>query len=259
MTDRKILHALAIAGCIAFAVGPAAAKDPEAEAVFKAMSDFLAAQTTLSVDFDATTEIVTVDMMKVGFASSGSLSLARPDKVRMTRAGGLADVELVFDGAELSAYGRNAKIFGRQAMAGSTDQLIDTLRSEFGLELPAADLLSSNPYDMMMSNVIDSRALGEGVIRGQKCDHVVFRTADVDWQIWVAQGSKPTPCRFTITSKMTVHSPSYTIDFSGWKFDQEVAADDFRLKPEADAKEVAFTELRGLDEVPSPLTEGDTQ
>ena len=111
----------------------------------------------------------------------------------------------------------------------------------------------------MMENVILARALGEGMIRGQMCDHLAFRTADVDWQIWVAQGEKPFPCRFTITSKMTALAPSYSIEFSGWKSGAEVAADDFQLKPAADAKEVAITELKGLDEVPEPAIEGDAQ
>jgi hypothetical protein len=74
---------------------PAAAVENEATKAFKAMSDFLVAQQTLSADFDANLEIVTADLQKVGFASSGALTAARPDKVRMTRKGGIADVELV--------------------------------------------------------------------------------------------------------------------------------------------------------------------
>jgi hypothetical protein len=250
--------AAAVAG-LAYAVSPAVAEDSEAKAVFKTMSDFLAAQQTFSVTYDATLEIVTADLMKVGLASSGTLSFSRPDKIRMTRTGGIADVELVYDGKTLSAYGKTLKVFGKLPAEGTVDDMIARLRDEFGLELPAADLLSSAPYDVMMENVIHARALGEGMIRGQMCDHLAFRTADVDWQIWVAQGEKPFPCRFTITSKMTALAPSYSIEFSGWKSGAEVAADDFQLKPAADSKEVAITELKGLDEVPEPAIEGDAQ
>jgi hypothetical protein len=244
---------------VAYAVNPASAEESEAKAVFKTMSDFLTAQQSVSVSYDATLEIVTSDMMKVGLASSGSLSFSRPDKIRMTRTGGIADVEMVYDGKTLSAYGKNLNVFGKLQLEGTVDTVIATLRDEFGLELPAADLLSSNPYEVMMENVIDVRALGEGMIRGQMCDHLAFRTADVDWQIWVAQGDKPFPCRFTITSKMTALAPSYSIEFSGWKSGSEVAADDFKLKPAADAREVAIVELKGLDEVPAPASEGDAQ
>jgi hypothetical protein len=244
---------------VAYAVSPASAEQSEAKAVFKSMSDFLTAQQAASVGYDATLEIVTADMMKVGLASSGNLSFSRPDKIRMTRTGGIADVEMVYDGKTLSAYGKRLNVFGKLPLEGKLDDVIAMLRDEFGLELPAADLLSSAPYDVMMENVIDARALGEGMIRGQMCDHLAFRTSDVDWQIWVAQGEKPFPCRFTITSKMTALAPSYSIEFSGWKSGAEIAADDFQLKPADGAKEVAITELKGLDEVPEPAIEGDAQ
>jgi hypothetical protein len=194
--------------------------------------------------------------MKVGFASSGALSVKRPDGVRVTRKGGIADVELVFDGKAISIYGKNLNVFAKHPLVGKIDDAVDALRLDFGMELPAADLLSSNPYEIMMSNVVSSYALGTGVIRGQVCDHLAFRTAEVDWQIWVAQGDKPFPCRFTITSKLTIHSPSYSIEFHDWKSGADVAADDFQLKTAADAKEIAIAEIGNLDEVPAPAAEG---
>jgi hypothetical protein len=255
---RLKLCAAAVAGLV-LAVSPASAEQSEAKAVFKSMSDFLTAQQSVSVGYDATLEILTAEMMKVGLASSGNLSFSRPDKIRMTRTGGIADVEMVYDGKTLSAYGKTLNVFAKLPLEGKVDDVIAMLRDEFGLELPAADLLSSSPYDVMMENVTDARALGEGMIRGQMCDHLAFRTSEVDWQIWVAQGEKPFPCRFTITSKMTAMAPSYSIEFAGWKTGSEIAADDFQLKPAAGAKEVAITEMKGLDEVPAPAIEGDAQ
>jgi hypothetical protein len=238
---------------------PAAAQDNEAKAAFKAMSDFLVSQKSLAVSYDATLEIVTADLEKVALASSGTLTASRPDKIRATRTGGIADVELVYDGKVLSAYGKNLNIYAKLPVEGSLDDLIDKLRTDLGLELPAADILSANPFDIMMSNVTEAKGLGEGVIRGQVCDHLAFRTADVDWQIWLAQGGKPFPCRFSITSKMAVHAPTYSIEFANWKSGADVAADDFQLKPAAGAKEVALDELEGLDEAPAVATEGDAQ
>jgi hypothetical protein len=251
-----------IAGFVAAVVlsaAPAMAQQDEAKPLFKAMTDFMAAQPALSASFDSTVEIVTADLEKVGFAASGTLAMSRPDKIRMTRTGGLADVELVFDGKTLAVYGKKLNVFAKMPAAGDVDQLIDTLRFEQGLELPAADLLSPNAYDIMMSNVTDAKALGEGIVRGQSCDHLAFRTAEADWQIWIAPGDKPFPCRFTVTSKLTALAPSYDIVFTDWKSGADVAADDFQLKTAEGAKEVKFTELEGLDEVPAPHSEGGAQ
>lgn len=255
---RKTCIAAVAIGLLGAAV-PAAAEDNEARTAFKAMSDFLVAQQAASASFDATLEIITSDLMKVDLTSSGTMTFSRPDKVRMTRTGGIANVEMVYDGKVLGAYGKNLNVYAKFPIEGTLDNLIATLRDDLGLEIPAADLLSSDPNGIMMENVKDAKALGEGVIRGQTCDHLAFRTSDVDWQIWIAQGDKPFPCRFTITSKMTVQAPSYTIEFSNWKSGADVAADDFQLKPAADAKEVKMEDLKGLDEVPAAETEGDAQ
>lgn len=259
VAQRVVCTAL-LAGLASVAVvSPVAADEADAKVIFKTMSDFLVGQKAMSFDYDATLEIVTADMQKVGFASSGALTASRPDKVRMTRTGGFADVEMVYDGKTLSAYGKNLNVYAKHPAAGTIDELIDVLRDDFGLEVPAADLLSANPYEVMMSNVKGGDELGTGVIRGKICDHLAFRTADVDWQLWVAQSDKPYPCRFTITSPMTALAPSYSIDFFNWKSGQDVAADDFQLKTAADAKEIAVTDLTGFDDVPSTTAEGDAQ
>jgi hypothetical protein len=254
---RRLL--LGMLGAAMLAAAPAQAEENEAKSLFMAMSDFLAQQPAISVSFDATVEIVTADLEKVGFASSGALNMSRPDKLRVTRKGGLADVEMVYDGKTLAAYGKNLNVFAKAPFEGGIDGLIETLRFEYGLELPAADLLSASPSEIMMSNVSSAKALGEGVVRGQACDHLAFRTAEADWQIWIAQGDKPFPCRFTITSKMTALAPTYDIQFSGWTSGADVPKDDYQLKTAEGAKEVKFNELEGLDEVPAPKSEGAAQ
>ena len=85
------------------------ADEADAKRIFKAMSDYMGAQKSLSFEFDATLEVVTEDDQKLALASSGTVTLKRPDKIHVTRAGGFADVELSFDGKTLTILGRNEK------------------------------------------------------------------------------------------------------------------------------------------------------
>ena len=66
------------------------------------MSDYLAAQKAISFDYDSNLEIVSTDQQKVGLASSGTLTLNRPDRLHATRTGGFANVEMAFDGKTLT-------------------------------------------------------------------------------------------------------------------------------------------------------------
>ena len=50
------------------------------------MSDYLAAQTAISFDHNSTLEVVTNDEQKLALASSGTVLLNRPDKIRTERS-----------------------------------------------------------------------------------------------------------------------------------------------------------------------------
>ena len=102
----------------------------------------------------------------------------------------------------------------------------------------------TNSYDELMQDVYDSKDLGSGVINGVECDTLAFRKNDVDWQIWIAQGDRPYPCQFVITSKLESADPQYTIQFGDWKFGNDVAADDFSFKNSSNAKQVALTDVQ---------------
>src|SRR5512145_2661814 len=72
-------------------ISAARADEAQAKSLFKAMSDYLAAQKAISLEFDSTFEVVTKQNQKLGLASSGTVTLNRPDKLRATRTGGFAN------------------------------------------------------------------------------------------------------------------------------------------------------------------------
>jgi hypothetical protein len=225
--------------------------------MLKAMSDFLAAQKTLSVAFDTVFEIVTPTDQKLGLASSGTATLSRPDKIRVARSGGFADFEILYDGKTLTFLGKNANLFTRIAAPGTVDQLINILQDKYNRPLPGADLLMSNSYDELMQDVYDSKDLGSGVVNGVECDAIAFRKADVDWQVWIAQGEHPYPCRLVVTSKLAKSDPQYTIQFRDWRFGADVAADDFSFKNASAAKPVELVDIKDkVGDLPAHFTLG---
>ena len=233
------------------------ADEADAKRILKSMSDYMASQISISFGFDATLEVVTKDEQKLALASSGTVTLKRPDKIRVTRAGGFADVEMSFDGKTLTLLGKNLNLYTQLEVPGTIDHLVDELKDTYNRPLPAADLLLSNSYDDLMYGVIDVKDLGSGVIGGVECDYLAFRTKDVDWQIWIAQGKRPYPCRYVITSKLISGGPQYTIQIRDWKTGGEVAAaTDFRFKNPTKADKVELKDLKGTAELPDHFKRG---
>jgi hypothetical protein len=242
---RAAAAVAALAICLA---SPAQAQD--AGKILKAMSDYVTGQKNLALAFDADVEVITSELQKIQFASSGRVLLSRPDKIRATRTGGYADVELVFDGRTVTVLGRHANAFAQADAPGSVDQLIDRLRDQHHVTMPGADLLLSRVYDELMAEVVDAKYIGQGVIDGVECEHLAFRNADVDWQLWVEVGARPVPRKYVITSKAVAGAPQYSLRIKDWRTDAPVAADAFVFKPPADAKKVELPALREIDEIP---------
>ena len=254
-TVTKWATILAMVGMAATAsISAGRADEAFAKSQLKAMSDYLGAQKAMSFDYDVNLELVSKQQQKIGLASSGTLTLNRPDKFHLTRTGGFANVEMVFDGKTLTLLGKNTNLYTQLEAPGTIDQLEDVLRNKYHRPVPAADLLISDPYKELMAEVNDAKDLGSGVIHGVECDHLAFRTKEVDWQIWIAQGARPYPCRYVITSKKVTGWPQYTLDTWGWKTGAEVSPDSFKLEIPASAKKLMPSEVPEFNEIPSHFT-----
>src|SRR3954454_8394949 len=105
----------------------------DAAKILKAMTDYTAAQKSITATFDSDIEVVTSELEKIQFTSSGKLQLSRPDKLRISRTGGYTDVQLVYDGKTVSLYGNNAKAYVQADVAGTVDQLVDLIQAKSGV------------------------------------------------------------------------------------------------------------------------------
>jgi len=260
-TVRRTL-AISVAALAVVAVTPSAAvADVDfAKASLKKMSDYLASQDVISFDYDATLEVVTKEDQKLGLASSGSVTLERPNKIRATRAGGFVNLEMIFDGKTLTLVGKNANLYTQVEEPGTIDHLVDTLREKYGRPLPAADLLISKPYDELMSEVKDVKDLGSGVVGGVECDTFAFRAEQVDWQIWIAQGEHPYPCRYVISTQGVKLSPQYSIQVHNWRAGGTLANDTFTFSNPTGASKIEPDELRKkVREFPENFMMGEHQ
>lgn len=254
-TARSLLLASTLAAACLLPGGAAQADDSaDIKALVKSMSDYLAAQKSISFDMESNLEVVTTEGQRLALASSGAVEMSRPDKIRAVRKGGFADVEVVYDGATVSLLGKNLNLYTQVPLAGDIDKLVGEMRDKYGRPLPAADLLMSDSYDQIMADVKEVSYLGAGVILGQMCEHVALRASDVDLQLWIAQGEAPYPCRYTITSRDIPGQPQYSVDFWNWKASPEPSTASFAFTPPAGAQAVEPAKLTDTDELPSHFT-----
>lgn len=259
-TSRRLLRlAMAAAVCTCGLGQAAGASEQDAKTILKAMSDYLAGQATISLTFDSDIEVITPVMEKIQFTNSGQALMQRPDKLRARRVGGYSDVELIFDGKTVNILGRSVDGYARFEAPGTIDQLIVALRAGHGVALPAADLLTSNPFEVLVADVMEAKHIGRGVVNGIECDHLAFRNFDTDWQIWVEVGERRIPRKMVITSKTLSGAPQYTLRVKDWNAGTAVDAGSFVFSPPAGAKLLAPEGLIDLDELPQARPAGGSR
>jgi hypothetical protein len=112
--------------------------------------------------------------------------------------------------------GKNANAYAQAPAVGTIDQLIDTLRQKYQRPIPGGDLLMSNIYEQLIPEVTNAKDLGSGVIDGVECDHLAFRTKDVDWQIWVAREIVRIRAANVDHQHEVEQSAGYSIDLRDW-------------------------------------------
>jgi hypothetical protein len=214
------------------------------------MSDYVGRQETIEFTFDSDIEVITPELEKIQFTTSGEALLKRPDKLRAHRVSGHADVALYFDGKTAMIYGKTIDGYTQFDAPGTVDQLIAGLRDGHGVAIPGGDLLMSNSYDSLIAGVLDAKRIGYGMVEGRRCEHLAFRNFDTDWQLWVEVGDSPVPRKMVITSKTMNAAPQYTVRIKSWKTGGMPPADAFVFAPPSTARRLDPEALSELDELP---------
>lgn len=229
-----------------------------AKGLLKNMTDYMAGEDAISFGYDATLEVVTSQNQKLALASSGTVVLKRPDKIHTTRQGGFADFETFFDGETLTFLGKNANLYVEAEAKGTIDDLVAVMGDKYDRSPPAADLLTTDAFDKMIEGVSDVKDLGSGVINGQECDFLAFRAEDVDWQIWIAHGDQPYPCRYTVTSTSMPSAPQYSIQIRDWRTGDMAPPEEFTFVNTTNAEKIDAADLHGkISTLPANFKTGE--
>jgi hypothetical protein len=218
----------------------------DADAILKSMSDYLASQKALSARFESSVEVLTTSLEKLQFNSSGEIAIERPGKLHLVRTGGYVKIEVVSDGTRVSVYAPDMNVYAQGDAPADMDELIGVLH-DMDLVLSGSDLLLSDVHAALSADVLEAKHIGIGVIEGAECEHLAFRNAEFDWQLWVRTGDRPIPCKYVINSKNVTGSPQYSLTIHDWR---ETAGSDFTFDPPADARLVEAGALPHLDEIP---------
>ena len=227
------------------ALAQAPAVDPAAMQKMKGMSDFLEGLQQFSMNTQSIVEELRYSGHRVDYDLAAKVTVKRPNKLVALRSGQLLNEQLLYDGKTLTLYRPSEKTYASATAPDTIERMVDFARETVGVLLPAADLVYRGAYPLMMKDVSLAAVVGKAIVGGVSCDHLLFSRPGVDFQVWIAEGKQPWPCKYVVTETDTPAKLSITTFLSGWNMNPVVKDAQFTFTPPKDVKAIPVPQLAG--------------
>ena len=211
--------------------------DPEADAILKQMSDYLASIQKFEMTGHSNIESVLDSGQKIMLDFSNKLAVRRPNKLFSSRIGEDVDQRFAYDGKSFTLNNVQDKIYASIAAPDTISKTLDVTLAQYNITAPGIDLLHRNSYERLSNALLSGFYIGKSVIDGVECHHLAFRNTEVDWQIWIQTGDKPLPKRYVITSRWITSSPQYSTTMN-WNLAPDFSDNIFNFVVPKEAKRV---------------------
>jgi hypothetical protein len=201
-----------------------AAKD-NADEILKKMSDKLASAKTFTFSTSEVHTRVKLSGEKNDVRLEREALVRRPNGIRYTFKGG-REWSIWYDGKYLTAVSDKEKGFIQTSTPPTIDETLDEVADRFDINMPVSDLIYSSPYDSFTSSNSKGGVVGTQSVEGKLCDHLVYKTDAVDWELWVGKNDS-LPYELVLNYKDDVRNPRQQIIFKNWNLNAEATDKDF--------------------------------
>jgi hypothetical protein len=214
--------------------------DPVAVEILQRMTDYVSNLQQFSVHTDNTLEDLLASGQRIDFSVAADVVVRRPNKIHAERAGDLVSQDFYYDGETLTLYNPSDGVYATQPAPGTIEELLDYTREALGLAIPVSDLVYRNAFAIMIQDVTSAIVLGKTMIGGVTCNHLAFSRPDVDFQVWVADGDQPLPCKYVVTDTSTPALVSTVTVMSSWNVAPAVTDASFKFVAPEGARSITF-------------------
>jgi len=213
---------------------------PEADRALRDMGDFLKSAQQLTFHAEITHDDLLPTGQKIQLASSYDAAVRRPDRVFTEYSGDAGDKRFWYDGKTITLYDADADAYATEPAKSTIDATLDHLITVLGFTPPLSDLLTSDPAATLRKNVLFGFEVGTTEVDGVRCRQLAFVEKNIDWQIWIEDGTKWAPRKLVITYKTLPGAPQFSAVLSDW--DVTTRPPDALFKPQlpAGADQISF-------------------
>lgn len=216
--------------------------DPVAIAALDQMAAYLQTLASFRVTADATTEVVLESGQKIQFGGDIDLAVHRPNAFKVVSEADTRTREMYYNDGKFTIFAPRLGYYASFDAPASIGQALDKARTEYGIEVPLADLFTWGTDQTIRARVQEAMVILPETIGDRQCTHYAFRQENVDWQLWLQDGPEPLPCKIVITNKEDPAMPQYS-SVLHWDISEPVPAESLAFNPPADAHRITIAEV----------------
>ena len=229
------------------AAPPKRTVEARAEQELKKMGEFLAKLPHFALEAEETFDEVPDGELRRQLTNVRRVAVERPNHLAADATGDTLNRASWYDGRTLVVLDKEHNVYATMEMPGTIDATLDKLTDEYGVVLPLADLLYSDPYAVLLEGVTYGRYLGIHQAAGVACHHLAFSQQTIEWQIWIDAGDKPLPRRLAISYVQEPGEPQYSATIRRWNLESKAPEGLFTFEAPEGAQKVDPKDLKQPD------------
>lgn len=254
MRSRLLLVSVLLATQVAWAEDAAPTASPEsgtvatetesqqfARARLMDMAKFIASKDAFGVTLRIGYDVVQDNGQKIEFGEIRDIAVQRPNRARVEERASHGGRDLMlFDGTHITTHDGDSGVYAQAPQPGDIDATVMYFVRDLQMRLPLAPMFMSRFPEELQRRVQSIEYVESTEILGEPAHHIAARTANVDFQVWIADSERPLPLRIVLTYTQDEGQPQFRADFSKWELSPRFDSDTFAFKPPAGAKQIAF-------------------
>ena len=206
------------------AASPPAGVEARADRELRRMSEFLVKLPRFTLEAEETFDEIEAGEPRRQLTNVRRVAVERPARFSADVTGDTLNRAAWYDGTTLAILDKEHNTYAAVEAPSTIDATLDMLEDSYGVVLPLADLLYSDPYRVLAAGVTYGRYLGLHQAAGAPCHHLVFAQQTIEWQIWIDAGDNPLPRKFVITYVLEEGEPQYSATIRRWDLEPTFAA-----------------------------------
>ena len=189
---------------------------------------------------DTVTDEVLTTGQKLQFAGNVDYLVQAPNGLRADLRSDRRQRVFIYDGKSVTLYAPRMQYYGTVPAPATIAEALQVAEQKYDLDVPLADLFLWGTDKGGLEDIKEAAFIGPATIGGKACDHYAFRQDDVDWQVWIRQGSQPLPCKIVITTTAEPSQPQYAAVLT-WNLAPKIDMSSFTFAPPKGASRINIT------------------